>query len=548
MKKIYRLLALTIALLIGLNFHSFAQSDKELLEDLIAEEQDAVNALVLYPSETRLAIFNSTLHPEALIKMESIQSRTSTAFQEMMQSHPQSSQEIIWDLTRYPGLIHQLALYRTKQKTSLQNILSAYPEVIHRRAKEAVDNHDLPLVAVDQLNHAAESAFNNVLDEYPPEIQQSLQELIELPEVLSLLTEHIRLTILVGHVYQQDPQWVIQKADSAHLEVARQNAEELSDWKASLENNPEALEELNASMEAYQDEYNYDDDYYDYEYYDDDSYDEVIIRHHYYSYHYPYWFGYPSWYAYPRWRHYPSWYDWGFYYYPNRPIIIIGLPSFHFNHWFFHHPHHHYHYPHLSAHYVSHYNGHRRSGSSVTTTVGNWRHRNNDVISDKWMKDDGKLANRFKEYGEFETSREKHNKVSPQKSVSKKEYLNRNQSKYPGLDKSVKDKKVQKADQKKAKWDTAPKPKIKDKTKPKVKKTDKRKPDYKVTKPKPSKKKDTRIIKPKTKTRKAPKIKKGKNYHKNVWEKSKTRRTKPPKTNRTKTTRPKVKRKKPGGN
>ena len=604
--KYLNVVALLTMLFLFVNiFPAQAQTDKELLEELMEEEQDAVNALVLYPEDVRQDIFVSTLHPEALIKMESIQTRTSAAFREVMESLPQSSQETLWDLTRYPGLIHQLALQRTGSEKSIEAVLADYPEVIHRRARDANSDRDLPLVTIDELNHSAESAFNSILNEYPPEVQQSLRALTELPEVLTILTENIRLTLLVGHVYEKDPDWVLHMADSLNLEVARQNAQEIEDWKTSLENDPEAMEELNASVKTYNEEYGYDDSYYDYDREDfyEESRDEVIVRYHYY-YHYPYWFSYPYWYQYPHWRYYPNWYDWGFYYYPDRPVFIVGLPSFHFTYWFFDHGHHHRHYPHLSAHFVKHYHGHRRAGSSITTSVNNWHHRNRDIVSDNWLKDDGRLPKRFKEYGEFESSREKYNNEHPKQIISRKDYVTRNEKKYPTLATSTKEQKIKTEARKKTSYkepvksridkpakvqkqktiDPA-KPKVdkpskvkKQKTidpvKPKVDKPTKVKKQKtidpvkpKVDKPtkvkkqktidpvkpkvdKPTKVKKQRTVNPKISKKKkdkptrkpdniskqAPKVNKGQDYHKNTWEKSKTK-----KTNTRTTTQPKVK-------
>ena len=400
---------------------SQAQTEKELLAQLIAEDQDAINALVLYPENTRMAILEATLYPEALIKLESIQTQTSTAFQELLGDYSKDIQQMIWDLTRYPDLIHRLA--KTDGAAAVNNVLKDYPDVIHQRAKEASRNYHHRLVKIDNLYQSADSAFKTLLSNYAPKTQDALQHLIALPEVLTILTENIRLSILVGDLYQQDPQWIIRQADSLNLEVARQNAQEMEDWKQSLEDNPEAMEELQASTEAFAEEYGYDDEYYDWEeddvYYDNEV-REVVVRH-YYEYSYPYWFSYPSWYYYPRWRPYPFWHDWGFYYSSPRVVVVIRLPSFYFTNWYFYHPHHHYYWPHLSSHFVHHYHGHRSFGSSITTGVTVWRSQNREIITDTWLKDERSLPKRFKEYGDFETARRKYNKKYPQKEISQEE-------------------------------------------------------------------------------------------------------------------------------
>ena len=199
-----------------------------------------------------------------------------------------------------------------------------------------MDHHQL-LDDIDALENSAEDAFSAILEAYNEVTQANLRRLSELPEILTILTDNIRVTLLVGDLYAKEPEWVLHKADSLNLVVARQQAEELDDWKESLQNDPQAQDELLASAESFAKEFDYDDEYYDWDdegWQSDEVTGEVIVRHHYYH-HYPYWFGYPHWYGYPCWRPNPYWYDWGFYIGPARSIVVVGLPSFHFTNWYF---------------------------------------------------------------------------------------------------------------------------------------------------------------------------------------------------------------------
>ncbi len=527
--------AMALLLMLGYLFQIHAQTDKDLLAQLVAEDQDAINALVLYPEETRQSILEATLYPEALIKLESIQSQTSTAFQELIDNFPRNTQEMIWDLTRYPNLIHQLAQTARGNEKALSEVLKEYPDVIHQRARQASLDFHPQLVQIQHLNQAADVAFQSLLMTYEPNTQAALRELISLPEVLTILTDNIRLTVLVGDIYKKEPEWVLYKADSLNLDAARQNAEEIEDWKASLKDNPQALDDLKATAESYADEHGYyDDEYYDYNaddlYYDSEM-EDVVIRQYYY-YNYPYWFGYPSWYYYPRWRLYPMWYDWGFYINPGGTFVFVGLPSFNFTYWYFYYPNHHYYWPHLSAQFTNHYYGHRGIGtSSINTSVADWRNSNRDVISDDWMRDDGRLVERFQEYGKFESSRTKYNKDHPFNVRSQKEYLDKNTRRYPSLDGNAErndmDRKISKDP---IRTDT----KRKESTAPR-------------------KKNEPTLKKPLPPDRTTPKVDKGRVYHKSTWDKAKTTRpntrtvpkvkTKAPKTTvpkkRSKTTRKK---------
>lgn len=408
-------------------------TDSAWLADLAVEEREALDALVLYPAETRQAILEVALYPESLIKMESIQRKAKTAFQSLLEKHPQSTQEFLWDLTRYPGLIEQLVAVRDHSSREITQVLEAYPEVIRDRATEALRFYAADLVEIDRLNRKAEAAFETLLTEYPVGVQASLRHLLDFPEVLSILTENIKLTILVGDLYVKDPQRVLQQADSLNLVVARRQAEELADWKQSLEEDPEARAQLEASAEAFKEEhdYLYDDEYYE-PAYDDIYYEEPEapeVRT-YYFYHYPYWFSYPHWYTYPRWRAYPYWYDWGFYFGPRRSIVVIGLPSFSFVDWYFYHPYHHYRWAHLSARFTRHYYTHRRHGSTITAGVSVWQRRNRAIVSDNWLRDDGRLQDRFREFGKFEADRARYNRNHPQRTLNQEEFRDRNPERY----------------------------------------------------------------------------------------------------------------------
>ena len=409
------------------------QTDQEWLADLATEEEEAIHALVLYPEDTRLAILEVAMHPEALIKMESIQEKTKSAFQAIVENYPQNTQELIWDLTRYPGLIEQLVAVKNGTNKEIKKALDDYPDIIHERAKEAIRFYGKELTEILQLNREAESAFTSLLTDYPNRTQDALKHLLELPEVLSILTDNIKLTVLIGDLYKKDPARVLQQADSLNLVVARQQAQELENWRKSLEEDPQAREELKASADAFGEEHSY---YYDDEYYDQ-SYDEVYYEerdplevHHYYYYHYPYWFAYPHWYAYPRWRQYPYWYDWGFYYSPRRTIIVLGLPSFYFTNWYFYHPYHHYRWSHLSAHFTKHYYTHRKHGSSITAGVKVWQSRNRNIVSNDWLRDDGRLQERFREFGKFEADRARYNRSHPKKQLDQKAFRDRNPDRY----------------------------------------------------------------------------------------------------------------------
>ncbi|MEZ5040035.1 MAG: hypothetical protein R2828_09085 [Saprospiraceae bacterium] len=484
-----------------------AQNEKDLLAKLIEEDRDAIEALVMYPEDTRVAILQAAQYPEALIKLESLQSETSAAFKAVLENFTQAEQEAIWDITRYPDLLHRLVVAGNGSKTAIAELLQDYPDAIKERATWVGTQFYATLQQIDQLEQTTKQTFQVILEAYPIDGRAALQQLIELPEVLTLLTENIRLTILAGDMYQKDPQWVLHKTDSLHLDIARRNAEELTDWQESLAQDSEVEAALKASAVAYAEESGYDDAYYNY---DDEYTEKEIAIYHYY--HYPYWYGYPSWYAYPRWRPFPYWYDWGFYFVVDGPIIVTRLPSYYFTHWYFYQPRHHYQYPRLSSHFVNHYNRHRTNRSGITVSVNQWKTRNQEIVSDEWLTNTNRQVERFREFGKFEMAREKNNMEKPSRAVSQIEYLEKNKTRYPNLA-NTNQTTLRKWEEVKKQTAEAPRTK-----------TGTRQPADKETTSNP------RIIKKEaTRPRTQPntEVKKGVEYHRNTSEKAKTEATKP---------------------
>ena len=434
---------LIISFVYTLNLH--AQDDaRVLLQNLEEEDIKNIDALAMYPKETRTAILQASLYPEAIIKIKKIQEKTSIEFLELMEEYPQETQQQIWDLTRYPKLIQQLVDNGESNSRNIEKILKDYPKVIHTRAKTCVRKYFPILKKINNLEQVSQSAFEKIIEPYDELTQASLRSLVELPEVMTVLTENIEVTLMVGDAYKNYPEWVVHQADSLHLELARENTKELEDWKKRIEENPTVAEELQASAEDFAKENNFDDIYYDvddYTEYEDDLYyeeepEKTVIEKHYYH-HYPYWYGYPRWYEYPRWRPYPYWFDWGFHYRPGRNIVVINLPSFYFVDWYFYRPKHHYHYPHLSAHFVNHYYGHRRSTGSITSSVRTWRAQNKAVVSDDMIVNAPRRVQAYKELGKMEQARLNHNKSNPKGELTQKQYVEKNKRSYPTLEKEI---------------------------------------------------------------------------------------------------------------
>jgi hypothetical protein len=420
-----------------------AQDDgRTLLKQVIKGNQEAVDAIAMYPTETRKIIFEATEYPEVIAKLNAMQKNSQDAFEKLISSLSKEEQEKIWNLTRYDGLISDLTANQKKSEDAINNILANYPEEIHKTAlEEQKKNYDL-LVHIDKMNKSYNSDFELLLSGYPPEAIDAFREIIKMPEVLDILFDHMQYTVVVGDYYKKNPERVLHKTDSLNLVLTQKNTQEADDWKQSMIDNPQVQEEYTGAAQEYAQDNGYQPE----------DYNAPLTQDvtDYNTYPYNWWFGYPSWYPYDYWNPYPYWYDWGFYFGPGGQVVFFGLPSEYFMDWFFYYPEHCSRYAELSNHYYNYYNRHRESmnNNSISHSVNDWRDRNKDIVNADWDKDNSNRIQRFKEYGKMEKDRREYNTKNPKKQIEQTEYLQKEQKKYPLLAADVSNKQLIQKDSK----------------------------------------------------------------------------------------------------
>ena len=338
-------------LMAGFTYLAKAQEQESLFKQLIEENKSSVDALVLYPAEIRESILEVCTHPEALVKLDRIQKKSSNYFREIIDDFSRKEQGQFYDLVRYPNLVYQLVEGGTKSKEEIEEILDNYPDEIHDAALKRARKSYAALKEIESLSAQTDQAFDALLSGYDHDLRYAVNTLIEHPEILNILTDNLDLAILVGDVYREDPDMVLHKADSLQEIVAREQADELEDWKRELENDPRALAEMDRAGRDFARENDYD--------LSDQPDRERDVTVHFYP--YPYWYGYPYWYTRPFWYPYPYWYHTGFYYSGSGAMVIIGLPSFYYSAWFYRYP---VRYYYLDRHYWRYYDRYPHSRSS----------------------------------------------------------------------------------------------------------------------------------------------------------------------------------------
>ncbi len=392
------------------------------------QDSAAINALVLYPDSIRMLIFEACEYPAVIVNIAQLQKNSSSDFQDLVSSYSKDEQEDIWNLSRYPGLISKLAEGGEKSPDQINTILNDYPQDIHEVAlKYATHDYDL-LKKIDDLQTQTNAQFEQLIAAYPTDVQTSFRQLIQLPEALSLLNDDLSLTVRVGDHYKRDPQGVMRRTDSLGLIEAKQNAQDVQQWKQTIETDTAAQNDLKSAGNEYAEGNGYTQSQVD------APIDDTNAVSDYSCYPYSYWFGYPTWYPYDYWYPYPYWYDWGFYYGPGGGLIVFGLPSFYFTNWFFYYPDHYHHYPRLGSAYIGHYyGGHRTVFSSNALVVHNWVHNNRAYLPADFRTNPSNRVEAIREAGQMNSELMGPMRTKTVSDAARVDYLQKNNARYPVL-------------------------------------------------------------------------------------------------------------------
>ena len=390
------------------------------------DDSAAIYALVLYPENLRLSIFESCKYPEAIVRITGLQQKTSNAFVELIGNYSRQEQEDLWDLTRYPDLINKLVKNDMLSKSDLNYLALQYPSEIQGKINLYGRDYFNTLKQMDLLYSNSIIEFNTLLKGYPPSAVAAFNELVSMPEVLNILNDHLQMTVLVGDIYKKDPTGLLRTADSLNLIAAEQNAANVDAWKKTISEDAQAQADLKASAAEYASDNGYSEEEYS------TAPSEYYVEN-YVCYSYPYWYGYPYWYPYYYWYPYPYWYDWGFYIDPFGNVVIINTPSYYFTYWYFYYPHHYYYHPYLANVYVTHYYGPNRTMDGNKNVVHDWVEGNREYLPEKFTEDPANRPDVIRDIGKFENDRKAYNMLNPATPLSKDDFIVKNKNEYPKL-------------------------------------------------------------------------------------------------------------------
>ncbi|WP_221393059.1 hypothetical protein [Dyadobacter sp. NIV53] len=212
---------------------------------------------------------------------------------------------------------------RKQSKNNIEALLNNPSPELKEAAWKLYDKHHNDLVTVNNLNQQAVGSFQNLIQLLNPDAKQAFKTLQEMPDVLSLLNDHIDITTELGQNFKNDPSGVSQQIAEVHDQQENQNKQDLANYRDELSQDPQALQELAQASQQYANTGGYS--------YPAPAQTQVIN----YGSPYSYWFGYPSWYNSPMWYPGAFGYGSGIYFGLGGYPSIYGLPSLGFSNWFF---------------------------------------------------------------------------------------------------------------------------------------------------------------------------------------------------------------------
>ncbi len=368
-----RFLLLVIASLASLIARTQSYQDS-----LKKDDDDIISSIAPYPEDVRNAILNVSQYTQKLVKVERIQARSSQSFQDLVADFSRDEQEKFYEISRYPELVHQLATSSYNSFDQVKPMLDHYPKELESTVSALFPSHQKEIKSMDRTYQTSQDGFDKIIESLPSDAQSDFKKVIGMPDVMSLLTEHIDLVVSLGEAYKNDPQGTRQKLNDVSSQVATQNQTDLEEYKKKVESDPQMQEEMKKSSQEFADSYSANND---------SSYNAqlpqtqqsqsqnqpAVVNNYYggsgYNYNpYPYWFGYPYWYSSPMWYPMPLYYYTGFYIGPRGNVVVMGLPSRYYSNWFFRFGYHRY--PRYYGYCNNYYTNHRTIVNRVNVYNG----------------------------------------------------------------------------------------------------------------------------------------------------------------------------------
>ena len=316
-------------------------------DSLAQDNHDILSSIAPYPEDVRSAILDVSQYPQALVKLERVQARSSQSFEDMISSYRREDQEKLYEISRFPDLISEATRNGKIGQAEMKSLLKDFPTESQTRILQIYSTNYDDVVKMHALYQSSQDALQKIMASYPSSVQSDFKKVVDMPEVINLLTENIDLTVSLGDEYKANPNGIRQQLDAMNTQLTGKNKEDLDAYKKEVEGDPKLQDEMKRAATDFSASYDHPDN------------PNYVANNYYDNYPYPYWFSYPYWYNTPMWYPRPMYYHTGFYYGVGGNMVIVGLPSRMYSGWFYGRGYRRY--PYLYNHYNTYYSFHRNN-------------------------------------------------------------------------------------------------------------------------------------------------------------------------------------------
>ena len=233
-----------IVFLLVITFNLMYAQDNTLadLHNLVTKDSSSLPVLFSYPDSIRNDILIVSTYPQGLVKLEEIQKKSSASFRNATSKYNRNNQKKLWEITRYPELTTLLINNKDKSKSELKDLLKNYPDDVRKAAIEFVKNDSEILIEIDGIRTDFEKKYTEEVKDFPEDVKKSFNTLLQKPELISLMSEDIKTTILLGNLYKSNPEVIKHAGDSLYVVITKENNAEFEDWKDGINKDEEVQE------------------------------------------------------------------------------------------------------------------------------------------------------------------------------------------------------------------------------------------------------------------------------------------------------------------
>ncbi|MFM7774226.1 MAG: hypothetical protein ACKO9V_05160 [Candidatus Kapaibacterium sp.] len=313
-----------------------AQDNRELMRSVMRDDSEYVDVLAMADDDVQTAWLVASSAGEAVARLSTVQGQSQGRFTALAQGYTRETQADMWNVSRYTAVVERLSGAPVSD-AELDALVAGLPGDVQQSVRRLLRESPSVFAKMNDIRWEFERGYEEVVRSYPDSVRRAFTTLRTSPEVLSLMNDNMRSTVLMGDLYKRDARTLRDALKERNRELLARKAGDVREWQNKLDADADARKELQQSAAEFAQEEGRGES------------DMVAItppapvR----VVSYAYWTGFPWWYASPIWYPYPLWYHTGYAVVGGR-WVWCGTPSWYFLRWHFRHHRHISSFPHLT--------------------------------------------------------------------------------------------------------------------------------------------------------------------------------------------------------